>query len=384
MSTPIPPSIETDTVQLPPNSVNEFYEGDEYELAAEGIEATAEGTEAMAEATEEGIEAATTTTTTSPHNESDDNIDSTTKHDGCIQTMSVQDQFASLSHDRDQFRYEREQAKEELTRVQEEYHDVQQELAELVTSNYQTQAELGDHTNTVRMLNEEKARILRLTENEGRALQDCADYTKTLEQKEVDAKKAFIDEMQSMNDEMASILERRTKLKMGEYVTARSVLDVVTTFEMQNDCTLVNIKEPYNELVEVTQAHEEKMFKILEFQEKLRKHREDGVDDAGDVVMELMDDDYHFTADDYDGAVGNFDHAEDCDDAEMDANGADDGANEDIDANAADDGDDANHFDDIAIDNGNEIDTATEMSSVHADEVVQDSEHMDLFYGPQP
>jgi chromosome segregation ATPase len=209
---------------------------------------------------------------------------------GAIQTASVQDQFASLSRDRDQFRSESEQARTELTRLQEEHQGLQQQLAELVTKNYQAQAELGDHTNKVRLLEQERARILRLTENESRALQDCTNHTINMEQREAAAKKAFIDEMQAINDEMASLLQRRMIRKTEEYISARSVSDVVAKIEKQNGYTLVNYRTQHAELVEVTKARDEKLSRVFRLRQALQQHRRNGAPEA--FEMELDGSDY--------------------------------------------------------------------------------------------
>jgi hypothetical protein len=209
---------------------------------------------------------------------------------GCVQPASVQDQFASLHLDRDRFRLQREQAQGELARIQEEYQALQQEQAELVTMNHQAQAELGDQTNQVRMLKEERARIIRLTENEGRAVRDCTNHTKTMEQqREAEAKKAFINEMQAISDQMASLLQRRMLLKTEEFVTAQSVADAVAMIEKQNNCTLVNIKKPHDELVEATQARNKKRAHLLELLHALEELRENGTMDDDDGVMEVED-----------------------------------------------------------------------------------------------
>jgi hypothetical protein len=323
--------------------------------------------------------------------------------------MSVQDQFATLSQDRDQFKYEKEQATREITTVQNVYEAYQKELADLVTSNYQAQAGWGDQTNTVKLLTEERDRIHRLIHNEGRALQDCVDYTKTLEQKEVQNKKGYIEEMQSMNDEMTSILDRRMKNKIEEYVIPQSVSDVVTTYEKQHHCTLGPIKEPYNELVLVTQLYNDKLFQLLQLQEQVHDQNNDNnnngitssfVDEIGDVIMEQVngedcddcDDDYD-DDDDYDFNVGNEccetnnDVEDHNDDVDIGTNGAYDG-NDRHEGDRYDDKDDKDE--DVRIDDGNGtgtgVDGATEMMStiLNDDEVVQGSEQMDLFYGPQP
>lgn len=148
----------------------------------------------------------------------------------------------------------------------------------MVTKNYQAQAELGDLTNKVLLMEEEKARFLRLIDNESRALQDCTNHIKTMEQSEVAAKKAFIDEMQGINDEMASLLQRRMMLKAAGYVSPESVSAVVAKIEKQNKCTLVNYKKHHDELVEATKERDENRSRLLQLGQELQQRRgNDGV-----------------------------------------------------------------------------------------------------------
>jgi hypothetical protein len=73
------------------------------------------------------------------------------------------------------------------------------------------------------MLKEEESKINRLITNEGRALEQCINKIKALDTKKQMAEKKFVEEMDPMNTELATILQRRLEKKTEGVLTDQSV-----------------------------------------------------------------------------------------------------------------------------------------------------------------
>jgi len=95
-----------------------------------------------------------------------------------IQSNSVQNQFTTLSNQRDNFIHERDEAEKELKRVQAEHQCIKTEHDTLIESNRRAKEELGQRMEKLAMLKEEESRLCQLTENEFHAIYDCTKHSK--------------------------------------------------------------------------------------------------------------------------------------------------------------------------------------------------------------
>ena len=97
-----------------------------------------------------------------------------------VQRNSVQNQFAALSADRDKFVREAEEAKKELQQIHVEHQSIRIQHDKLIEHNRQARAILGERMETLVIWKDKKARIIRETNNEGLAIRDCTNHSKTV------------------------------------------------------------------------------------------------------------------------------------------------------------------------------------------------------------
>jgi hypothetical protein len=97
-----------------------------------------------------------------------------------VQRNSVQNQFAALSADRNKFVREVEEANKELKQIQVEHQSIKIEHDKLIEHNRQARAILGERMETLDIWRDKKARIIRETNNEGLAIRDCTNHSKTV------------------------------------------------------------------------------------------------------------------------------------------------------------------------------------------------------------
>jgi hypothetical protein len=97
-----------------------------------------------------------------------------------VQRNSVQNQFAALSADRDKFVREAEEANKELKQIHVEHQSIRIQHDQLIEHNRQARAILGERMETLVIWKDKKARIIRETNNEGLAIRDCTNHSKTV------------------------------------------------------------------------------------------------------------------------------------------------------------------------------------------------------------
>ena len=97
-----------------------------------------------------------------------------------VQRNSVQNQFAALSADRDKFVREAEEANKELQQIHVEHQSIRIQHDQLIEHNRQARAILGERMETLVIWKDKKARIIRETNNEGLAIRDCTNHSKTV------------------------------------------------------------------------------------------------------------------------------------------------------------------------------------------------------------
>ena len=97
-----------------------------------------------------------------------------------VQRNSVQNQFAALSADRDTFVREAEEANKELQQIHVEHQSIRIQHDQLIEHNRQARATLGERMETLVIWKDKKARIIRETNNEGLAIRDCTNHSKTV------------------------------------------------------------------------------------------------------------------------------------------------------------------------------------------------------------
>jgi hypothetical protein len=97
-----------------------------------------------------------------------------------VQRNSVQNQFAALSADRDKFVRETEAANKELQQIHVEHQSIRIQHDKLIEHNRQARAILGERMETLVIWKDKKARIIRETNNEGLAIRDCTNHSKTV------------------------------------------------------------------------------------------------------------------------------------------------------------------------------------------------------------
>ncbi|KAL3920161.1 MAG: hypothetical protein SGILL_003405 [Bacillariaceae sp.] len=149
---------------------------------------------------------------------------------GVTQRSSIQDQFTSLTEERDKFNKEKELAENELVRVQAEYKQLKEEQEDFIKKNYEAQAELGIYSKKLVLLKDDETRLRRTVVNVTRAIQDCARHLKALEGKKEEADIKFINDMDPINIEVGMHLQKRTEKAIAKHISVRSVESVILPF----------------------------------------------------------------------------------------------------------------------------------------------------------
>jgi chromosome segregation ATPase len=188
-----------------------------------------------------------------------------TRGEGLIQSNSIQQQFATLSNDRDKFRKEKEQAEQALVRAQHGYQVFKKDQDELTMKNLQAKAELGAYTKKLDMLKEEEKRIARSLENDTKAVESCTNHLKGLESKKEEKENKFVAQLNPVTLEIAIFLQKRLEKKVGERITVDTVSSVLLPFlqakqkegrpELQNG--LYGLDESINKLKVATSKRDE-------------------------------------------------------------------------------------------------------------------------------
>eukprot|EP00536_Pseudo-nitzschia_multiseries_P013858 jgi/Psemu1/291109/fgenesh1_pg.624_\ len=165
-----------------------------------------------------------------------------------IQSGSIQNQFTALSNQKENFARERNLAQKELEQIQKDQQSIKTEHDSLVESSRQAKEKLGQGMEKLTMLKEQEARILQLTENEFRAIENCTHHSKMLEHKKEEASKKYTAEMDPLNLELATLLEGRVHKKTERCISLRSIQAVVLpeiyrATKDQNRPQLLNEKE---------------------------------------------------------------------------------------------------------------------------------------------
>ncbi|KAG7364832.1 hypothetical protein IV203_038035 [Nitzschia inconspicua] len=208
---------------------------------------------------------------------------------GLIQSNSIQQQFASLSNDRDKFRKEKDQAELALARIQAEYQTLKKDHDDLIMKNLRAKAELGTYTKKLDMLKEEEKRIARNLENDTKAVENCTNHLKALESRKEEKEKKFVAYLNPVTVEIAIFLQKRVEKKVEERITVETVSSVMLPFlrakqqegcpELQNG--LFGLEDSIDKLKEATSSRDEA---IEQLRELLVQFQDCGVD--LDVLME--------------------------------------------------------------------------------------------------
>jgi DNA repair exonuclease SbcCD ATPase subunit len=196
-------------------------------------------------------------------------------NENLIQSNSVQNQFTSLSNDRDKFRNEREAAENELEVVTAVYRELKKENDDLAKNkNFHAKAELGEQSKKLRMLQEEQDRIKRLIENESRALVECTKRIKALETKKEDAKKKLVVDLSPINSEIHSLLLRRLQKKVTRFISVKTVEEVVVPKLFQGDSNAIpkGFKTTIEKLKNETSSRDEAILQLRKRTETIRRN----------------------------------------------------------------------------------------------------------------
>lgn len=188
--------------------------------------------------------------------------------DGLIQSNSIQSQLTVLSSQRDSYIREKIEAKKEFDQVEIDHQYIKGEHGNLIESNHQAKEKLGQKVEKLSMLKEEESRLLRLTENELHAIHNCTDCSKNLEKKKFDVVRQHTTEIDSLNFELAALLERRIEKKIERCVTVRSVETIITpefkkALLKNNKPQLLNQRKDLYESIEFLKSASEKRKKYI-------------------------------------------------------------------------------------------------------------------------
>jgi hypothetical protein len=151
-------------------------------------------------------------------------------HRGVVQRSSIQNQFSSLTNDRDRFRKEKEQAEIENERVLAEYEQLKLVHQEFQTKNCQAQAELGACSKKLCLLTQEEARMGKQLANDVKVIEHCTKDLKSMEAKKDEIDTNFVSRMDPINMEVGIYLQKRIEKGIGQRITTRTVETVILPF----------------------------------------------------------------------------------------------------------------------------------------------------------
>jgi chromosome segregation ATPase len=144
-----------------------------------------------------------------------------------VQANSVQSQFSALTKDRETFRIQKEGAEKETKKAQERLLLLKAEQLSLMQKIQESQESLGDRSRKREMMKDEMARLKRVIECERKALVDCANHTAKLVKQEQEATKGYVNELGTLNHEIADILEQKIIDSIMPHVSVESLVQVL-------------------------------------------------------------------------------------------------------------------------------------------------------------